>query len=34
MSSPDDRFLSDEMLQMLFISQDNRMLAYSLSGSE
>ncbi|MDX6531611.1 MAG: hypothetical protein QOH41_3901 [Blastocatellia bacterium] len=34
MSAPDDRFLSDEMLQMLFISQDNRMLAYSLSGSE
>jgi hypothetical protein len=34
MSAPDDRFLSDEILQMLFISQDNRMLAYSLSGSE
>jgi hypothetical protein len=34
MSAPDDRFLSDELLQVLFISQDNRMVGYSLSGSE
>ena len=32
MSAPDDRFVSDEVLQLLFVSQDNRMLAYGLSG--
>jgi outer membrane protein assembly factor BamB len=34
MSAPDDRFLSDEVLQVLFLSQDNRMLAYALGGRE
>ena len=34
LSAPDDRFLSDEVLQMLFVSQDNRMLAYGLSGRD
>ena len=34
MSAPDDRFLSDEVLQLLFVSQDNRMLAYGLSGRD
>ncbi len=34
MSAPDDRFLSDEVLQVLFVSQDNHMLAYSLGGGE
>jgi hypothetical protein len=34
MSAPDDRFLSDEVLQVLFVSQDNRMLAYALGSRE
>jgi len=34
MSAPDDRFISDEMVRMLFVSQDNRMLAYALSGPD
>jgi outer membrane protein assembly factor BamB len=34
MSAPDDRFISDEVLQVLFVSQDNRILAYGLSGRE
>jgi hypothetical protein len=34
MSAPDDRFLSDEVLRVLFVSQDNRMLAYALGGRE
>src|SRR5882762_4199951 len=34
MSAPDDRFLSDEVLQVLFVSQDNHMLAYGLGGRE
>jgi outer membrane protein assembly factor BamB len=34
MSAPDDRFLSDEVLQVLFVSQDNRMLAYALGDRE
>ena len=34
MSVPDDRFLSDEVLQLLFVSQDNRMLAYALNGQD
>jgi outer membrane protein assembly factor BamB len=34
MSAPDDRFISDEVLQVLFVSQDNRMLAYGLGGRE
>jgi outer membrane protein assembly factor BamB len=34
MSAPDDRFISDEIVQLLFVSQDNRMMAYALSGRE
>jgi outer membrane protein assembly factor BamB len=34
MSAPDDRFLSDEVLQLLFVSQDNRMRAYALNGQD
>ncbi len=34
MSAPDDRFISDEVLQVLFVSQDNRMLAYGLGGRD
>ena len=34
MSAPDDRFISDEVLQAVFVSQDNRMLAYGLGGRE
>jgi len=34
MSAPDDRFLSDEIVQLLFVSQDNRMIAYALGGQE
>jgi hypothetical protein len=34
MSAPDDRFLSDEVLQLVFVSQDNRMLAYALNGQD
>jgi len=34
MSAPDARFISDEMVQLLFVSQDNRMLAYALSGRD
>ncbi len=34
MSAPDDRFISDEVLQVVFVSQDNRMLAYALGGRE
>src|SRR5882762_2351903 len=31
MSAPDDRFISDDVVQLLFVSQDNRLLAYALS---
>lgn len=34
MSAPDERFLSDEMIQLLFVSQDNRLLAYALNGRD
>src|SRR5207244_7221206 len=34
MSAPDNRFISDEVLQVLFVSQDNRILAYVLSGQD
>lgn len=34
MSAPDARFISDEMVQLLFVSQDNRMLAFALSGRD
>jgi outer membrane protein assembly factor BamB len=34
MSAPDSRFLSDELFQLLFVSQDNRMLAYALNGRD
>lgn len=34
MSAPDNRFVSDEVLQLLFVSQDNRMLAYGLGGRD
>ena len=34
LSAPDNRFLSDEIVQLLFVSQDNRMVAYALGGSE
>jgi len=34
MSAPDNRFISDEVVQMLFDSQDNRMVAYALSGQD
>ncbi len=34
MSAPDDRFISDEVLQVLFVSQDNRMLAYGLGSRD
>jgi outer membrane protein assembly factor BamB len=32
MSAPDERFISDEVLEMLFVSQDNRMHAYALNS--
>jgi hypothetical protein len=31
MGTPDARFLSDEAADLLYVSQDNRMLAYALS---
>jgi outer membrane protein assembly factor BamB len=34
MSAPDDRFISDDVVQLLFVSQDNRVLAYALSGQD
>ncbi|MDX6384877.1 MAG: hypothetical protein QOK48_2450 [Blastocatellia bacterium] len=34
MSAPDERFLSDEMIQLLFVSQDNRLVAYALNGRD
>jgi len=34
MSAPDDRFISDDVVQLLFVSQDNRMLAYGLSDQD
>jgi len=34
MSAPDDRFVSDEVLQALFVSQDNHMVAYALGSRE
>jgi outer membrane protein assembly factor BamB len=34
MSAPDARFVSDEMIQLLFVSQDNRLLAYALNGRD
>jgi outer membrane protein assembly factor BamB len=32
MSAPDDRFISDDSVQLLFVSQDNRLLAYALNS--
>ncbi len=32
LSDPDDRFISNEAANLLYISQDNRLLAYDLSG--
>lgn len=34
MSAPDERFVSDEMIQLLFVSQDNRLVAYGLNGRD
>lgn len=34
MSAPDDRFLSDEEANLLYMSQDNRLLAYALNDRE
>jgi outer membrane protein assembly factor BamB len=34
MSAPDERFLSDEGVNLLYVSQDNRLLAYSLAARE
>jgi hypothetical protein len=34
MSAPDARFVSDEMIQLLFVSQDNRLVAYALNGRD
>jgi outer membrane protein assembly factor BamB len=34
MSAPDDRFLSDEEARLLYVSQDNRLLAYALGDRE
>jgi outer membrane protein assembly factor BamB len=31
LNNPDDRFISDETTNLLYVSQDNRMLAYELS---
>jgi outer membrane protein assembly factor BamB len=33
-ATPDERFLSDEALQLLYVSQDNRLLAYSLNSRD
>jgi outer membrane protein assembly factor BamB len=34
MSAPDDRFLSDEEANLLYLSQDNRLVAYALGSRE
>jgi outer membrane protein assembly factor BamB len=34
MNAPDDRFLSDEEANLLYVSQDNRLLAYALNDRE
>jgi hypothetical protein len=34
MSAPDDRFLSDEEANLLYVSQDNRLFAYGLNDKE
>ena len=34
MSAPDDRFLSDEEANLLYVSQDNRLFAYGLNERE
>lgn len=34
MGAPDDRFLSDEEANLLYVSQDNRLLAYALNNRE
>jgi outer membrane protein assembly factor BamB len=34
MSAPDERFLSDEAAELLYVSQDNRLLAYMLNARE
>jgi outer membrane protein assembly factor BamB len=34
MNTPDDRFLSDEEANLLYVSQDNRLLAYALNDRE
>jgi outer membrane protein assembly factor BamB len=34
MSAPDDRFLSDEEANLLYVSQDNRLVAYALNDRE
>jgi outer membrane protein assembly factor BamB len=33
-SAPDDRFLSDEEARLLYVSQDNRLLAYALNNND
>lgn len=32
LSDPDERFISDEITNLLYVSQDNRLLAYDLTG--
>lgn len=34
MGAPDDRFLSDEEAHLLYVSQDNRLLAFALNDRE
>jgi len=34
MSAPDDRFLSDEEANLLYVSQDNRLVAYALNDRD
>ncbi len=34
LSDPDERFISDEVTNLLYVSKDNRLFAYSLNGSE
>ena len=33
-NAPDDRFLSDEEANLLYVSQDNRLLAYALNNND
>lgn len=34
LSDPDERFISDEAVNLLYVSQDNRLLAYALNERE